>query len=454
MTDAAAATVPPCPLAVARALRAAGEEAYFVGGCVRDRLLGRVPKDWDVVTSAKPDAIEALFPKTLAIGKAFGIVTVVGENGETVEVATYRADSPDSRDARHPDGIVFATREEDARRRDFTVNALYLDPESGEILDTVGGRDDLAARTVRAIGKPEARFREDALRMLRAVRFASVLGFAVEPATLAAARAQRELIAKVSRERVLEELTRALVESPHAEGVLDLLDATGLLDLLLPEVAAMKGVEQPPAFHPEGDVYVHTRLMLSLLPFPRTARLAWATLLHDVGKPPTAALLPGKDGKPIWRFMGHAEVGAEMADGILRRLKASNALREDTVELVARHMGFVAADRMRLATLRRLMASPLFEDEMELLRLDCLGCHGDLSAYEFLRAKQAEFAAEPELPPPLVTGKDLIALGMKPSPLFGRILKELATLQLEGETSREALLAEARRLAAADAATK
>lgn len=440
--------IPPFPLSVARTLRAAGEEAYFVGGCVRDRLLGRAPKDWDVVTSARPDAIEALFPKTLAIGKAFGIVTVVGPGNESVEVATYRADSPDSRDARHPDGIAFSTREEDAKRRDFTVNALYLDPESGAILDTVGGREDLARKVVRAIGDPAARFREDALRMLRAVRFSSVLGFAIDPATLEAARENRHLVEKVSRERVLQELTRSLAGAPKASDVLDALDATGLLEALLPEVAAMKGVAQPPEFHPEGDVFVHTRLMLSLLPSPRSARLAWATLLHDVGKPPTAALLPGRDGKPIWRFMGHAEIGAEMADAILRRLKAPNALREDVVELVARHMAFVAPEKMRTATLRRLMASPLFEDEMELLRLDCLGCHGDLSAYGFLRAKQAAFAAEPKLPAPLVTGRDLIALGMAPSPLFGEILPALMTKQLEGETSRDALLAEARRLAA------
>lgn len=445
---AAIPPIPPFPLAVARTLRAAGEEAYFVGGCVRDRLLGRTPKDWDVVTSALPDAIEALFPKTLAIGKAFGIVTVVGPANESVEVATYRADSPDSRDARHPDGIVFSTREEDAKRRDFTVNALYLDPESGEILDTVGGREDLARKLVRAIGDPAARFREDALRMLRAVRFSSVLGFAIDPATLEAAKENRHLVEKVSRERVLQELTRSLAGAPKASDVLDALDATGLLEALLPEVAAMKGVAQPPKYHPEGDVFVHTRLMLSLLPFPRSPRLAWATLLHDVGKPPTAALLPGKDGKPIWRFMGHAEVGADMADGILRRLKAPKALREEVVELVARHMAFVAPEKMRTATLRRLMASPLFEDEMELLRLDCLGCHGDLSAYEFLRAKQAAFAAEPKLPAPLVTGRDLIGLGMAPSPLFGYILSALMTKQLEGETSREALLAEARRMAA------
>jgi poly(A) polymerase len=439
---------PAFPLSVARTLRGRGHEAYFVGGCVRDRLLGRAPKDWDLVTSATPDAIEALFPKTLAIGKAFGIVTVVGENGETVEVATYRADSPETADSRHPASIAFATRGEDAKRRDFTVNALYMDPESGEILDTVGGKEDLEKKLVRAIGDPAARFREDALRILRAVRFSSVLGFAIEPATLAAAKDLCGLIERISRERVLEELTRALVESPKASDVLDALDATGLLGILLPEVSAMKGVEQPPAFHPEGDVFVHTRLMLSLLPFPRSPRLAWATLLHDAGKPPTAALLPGKDGKPVWRFMGHAEVGAEMADGILRRFKASKALRENVVELVARHMNFVSPEKMRLATIRRYLASPLFEDQLELLRLDCLGCHGDLSAYGFLRGKQAEFAAEPELPPPLVRGKDLIAMGLVPSPRFKKILSALMTRQLEGETSREALLAEARRLAA------
>ena len=434
------APIPAAPLEVLRILRENGHEALLVGGCVRDLLLGRKPKDWDVATDALPDRIEALFPKTVAVGKAFGIIAVVCDDGSTVEVATYRADSPYA-DGRHPSTVAFTNAREDALRRDFTVNALFLDPATGDIRDYIGGRADLDARVIRAIGDPETRFKEDHLRLLRAVRFAVVLGFSIEPATFAAIQKLAPQIHRISAERIRDELFRLLTEAPQAGQALQLLRDAGLLKEILPEIEALVGVEQPPEFHPEGDVFTHVKLMLDAMPPHPSLRLALAVLLHDVGKPPTANFATLPDGTQRWRFENHAPVGAEMARAILERLRAPNALVDDVGAIVAGHMRIADADKMRPPKLRRLIGAPTFDDELELHRLDCLSSHAILDVYEFLKAKQAEFAAEPVLPPPLVTGRDLIALGHAPGPQFAQLLRDAYDRQLEGETDKAALLA-------------
>ncbi len=432
--------VPAAPRRILETLRQNGHEAYLVGGCVRDLLLGREPKDWDVATDARPDRIEALFPKTLAIGKAFGIIAVVAEDGTTVEVATYRADAPYA-DGRHPGAIAFTDAREDARRRDFTINALFLDPFTGEIRDFTGGQADLAARIIRAIGDPAVRFGEDHLRLLRAVRFAATLGYAIEPATFAAVRQLAPRIRGISAERIRDELFRLLTESHKAGAALQLLRDSGLLREILPEIEAMVGVEQPPEFHPEGDVFTHTKLMLDALPEKPSLRLALSVLLHDVGKPPTAALVTLPDGTPRWRFENHASVGADMARAILERLRAPNALVDDVCTLIAGHMRLADAPHMRESKLRRLIGAPTFEDELELHRLDCLASHALLDVYDFLKEARARFAAEPVLPPPLVTGRDLIALGHVPGPHFAKILQDAYDRQLEGQVDKADLLA-------------
>ena len=432
--------LPAAPLNILRVLREAGHEAFFVGGCVRDLLLGRAPKDWDIATDALPDRIESLFPKTLAIGKAFGIIAVVPDQGEPVEVATYRADSPYA-DGRHPGAVAFTNAREDALRRDFTINALFLDPSTGEIRDFVHGREDLDARRIRAIGDPAVRFAEDHLRMLRAIRFAATLGFAIEPATFAAIQRLAPNIRRISAERIRDELFRLLTESPKAGQALQLLRDSGLLKEILPEIDAMVGVEQPPEFHPEGDVFTHTKLMLDALPEKPALRLALAVLLHDVGKPTTANFATMPDGTQRWRFENHAPVGADMARAILERLRAPNALVDDVCAIIAGHMRIADARKMRKSKLRRLLGAPTFDDELELHRLDCVSSHAILDIYDFLKAKKAEFAAEPVLPPPLVTGRDLIALGHVPGPQFSKILQDAYDRQLEGQTDKAALLA-------------
>ena len=432
--------IPAAPRRIWETLRQNGHEAYLVGGCVRDLLLGREPKDWDIATDARPDRVEALFPKTLAIGKAFGIIAVVADDGTTVEVATYRADAPYA-DGRHPGAVAFTDAREDALRRDFTINALFLDPATGEIRDFTGGQADLQAKIIRAIGDPAARFSEDHLRLLRAVRFAATLGYAIEPATFAAIQKLAPRIRGISAERIRDELFRLLTESAKAGAALQLLRDSGLLKEILPEIDAMAGVEQPPEFHPEGDVFTHTKLMLDALPPNPPLRLALSALLHDVGKPPTAQLVTLPDGSPRWRFENHATVGAEMARAILERLRAPNALTDDVCTIIAGHMRLADAPRMRDAKLRRLLGAPTFEDELELHRLDCISSHAKLDVFDFLKAEQAKFAAEPVLPPPLVTGRDLIALGHVPGPHFAKILQDAYDRQLEGQTDKAALLA-------------
>lgn len=434
------ANIPTAALDILRTLRQNGHEAWLVGGCVRDLLLGRAPTDWDIATDAFPDRIESLFPKTVPIGKAFGIIAVVPDEGEPVEVATYRVDSPYA-DGRRPKSVAFTDAREDAIRRDFTINALFFDPTTNEIRDYVNGRADLGARLVRAIGDPSVRFAEDHLRMLRAIRFAATLGFAIEPGTFAAIQKLAPQIHRISTERIRDELFRMLTESLHAGEALQLLRDSGLLKEILPEIETMVGVEQPPEFHPEGDVFTHTRLMLDAMPRNPPLRLALSVLLHDVGKPSTAQLVTLPDGSPRWRFECHAAVGAEMARAILERLRTPNALVDDVVLIIGNHMRLADAPKMRTAKLRRLIGAPTFGDELELHRLDCRSSHELLTIYDFLQNARAKFAAEPVLPPPLVTGRDLIALGHKPGPPFSKILQELYDRQLEGLSDKAALLA-------------
>jgi putative nucleotidyltransferase with HDIG domain len=432
---------------VAATLRAAGHMALFAGGCVRDALLGRPLKDIDIATSATPDEVEQLFPgATVAVGKAFGVI-VVCRPPHTFEVATFRADG-DYRDGRRPDAIRFTDAAEDARRRDFTINGLFGDPVTGEVLDFIHGRADLAAGIVRAIGEPALRFQEDHLRLLRAVRFTAVLGFRLDPATATAARAAAPLLADVSAERIGMEFTRMLCEAPRPSEALELLADLDLLPRFLPEVAALRGVAQPAAYHPEGDVWTHTCLMLDAIPAPRDPVLAYAALLHDVGKPPTFTCAPDE----IPRFPNHAPVGAEMARAILLRLKRPTELIEAVTIAVDRHMTFVTLPEMRPAKLRRFLGSPTFPLELALHKLDVTNSHGKLEIALFAEQKIAEYAAEPVLPEAWIKGRDLLALGLKPGPRVGQWLVRAYDAQLEARfPDREALRAWLQEALAAEA---
>jgi putative nucleotidyltransferase with HDIG domain len=423
--------------AVIERLRAAGHSAFLVGGCVRDLLLGLVPKDFDVATSARPAELLALFPRADQVGAHFGVV-LIRQGDAQVEAATFRSDLA-YLDGRHPTGVHFETEpQQDALRRDFTINALLLDPVSGEVTDFTSGRSDLEQKLIRAIGDPEARFREDHLRLLRAVRFAAYLDFQIEPATFSAIQRLAPLIESVSAERVRDELSRMLTESNRSETSprrgLELLDASGLLQQILPEVAAMKGVAQPPEFHPEGDVWTHTLIMMEGLRQP-SIELALGVLLHDVGKPPTFRV-----AERI-RFDGHVEKGIEIAHSILSRLRFPHDVIEHVEALVANHMKFMDVSRMRESTLKRFMRIPDFEDHMALHRLDCLSSHGGLENYDFVRRKQSEVPPEQLKPAPLLTGNDLIAAGYKPGPIFRTVLHQIEDAQLENRisTKEEAL---------------
>ncbi|MEO6119152.1 MAG: CCA tRNA nucleotidyltransferase [Terriglobales bacterium] len=414
---------------VVRRLRQHGHEAYLVGGCVRDILLGREPADYDVATAGTPDEVMHLFPRTYAVGAQFGVVLVPEDDGDgATEVATFRSDGLYS-DGRHPDEVRFTkSAEEDVRRRDFTINGLLLDPLKGDdaVLDFVNGRADLKAGVIRTIGDPALRFQEDKLRMLRAVRFAARFGYAIVPETLAAIRKLAPQVTQVSQERVRDELTKMLTEG-KARRAFELLDDSRLLAEVLPEVAHYKGVEQPPQYHPEGDVWTHTLMMLGGLPAGASPTLAWSVLLHDVGKPPTFRRAPDRI-----RFDNHADIGAKMAESIGRRLRMSNDEVEQIVSIVAQHMKFPELPKMRESTLKRFLRQPGFDEHMEMHRLDCLGSHRDLGLYEFAQQKLATIPEEQIRPTPLVTGDDLIAAGYPPGPRFKKMLAEVEDAQLEG----------------------
>ena len=414
---------------ICETLRRSGFQALLVGGCVRDLLLGHEPADYDVTTDATPDQVIGLFPENVAVGAQFGVVLIPQEELK-VEVATFRSDIGYS-DGRHPDRVSFSkTAEEDVQRRDFTINGLLMRHDTGEVLDYVGGQADLRAKVIRAIGDPDRRFTEDKLRMLRAVRFAARFGFEIESDTLRAIRRHVEEIRQVSPERLRDELTKMLTEGA-ARRAFELLDETGLLQQVLPEIAAMKGVEQPPQFHPEGDVWIHTRLMLEALPAGVSPTLAWGVLLHDVGKPP-AFKSASETGDRI-RFDGHVDVGVRMAEEICRRLRFSNEDTEQILALVDNHMRFKDVDSMRASTLKRFVRLAHFDEHLALHRLDCLSSHGNLDSYELVRRFIAETPPEQVRPERLITGDDLQAMGFRPGPVFSQILGSLEDAQLEGQ---------------------
>ena len=437
-------------IAIIQTLRQHGFKAYLAGGCVRDLLLGREPADYDVATSAKPNEVMEIFPESYAVGAQFGVVLIpsssvsappglnaVSENqprpGEshTIEVATFRSDHGYT-DGRHPDAVHFSEDpREDVLRRDFTINGMMLDPVTLDplmngVLDFVGGRKDLEAGIIRAIGDPEKRFAEDKLRMLRALRFATRFEYEIEPETLAAIKRHAHEIRIVSRERVRDEVTRMLIEG-HAHRAFLLLDVTGLLSEVLPEISAMKGVDQPHEFHPEGDVFVHTLMALDYLPQPCPPTLAWGALLHDVGKPATF-----RRGPDRIRFDNHVEVGVKMAEAICKRLRFSRDDTEQILALVDNHMRFGHVRRMKESTLKRFMRLPGFEEHLALHRADSLASHGNLSTYEFLREKMHETPQATIRPASLVNGDDLIAEGYPPGPKFREILEAVEDAQLEG----------------------
>ena len=416
---------------IVRQLVQAGHIAVYAGGCVRDALLERAYPDVDIATSATPDQVQALFPKASdPQGKAFGVIRL-RINEHVFEIATFRVDGP-YLDGRRPSSVTFTTAEEDARRRDFTVNGMFFDPLKNEVLDYVQGRTDLAAKIIRAIGDPVARFREDRLRLFRALRFAVQLGFEIEPSTWKALVSLAPDSKVISPERVRDELVKIFI-SPHPARGLDLMHDSGLLAVWIPELLEMRGCAQSPEHHPEGDVWVHTRLLLTHLKNPSPV-LALSALLHDVGKPRTSKTEP--NGRI--RFFGHEGVGARMAEEILRRLRFSNDDIGAITACIANHMAFKDAPHMRVSTLKRMLARPTFSEELELHRIDCSSSHGQLDIHAFLQNKLSEFSQEEIKPKPLVTGHDLQELGAKPGPAMGKILHQLMDEQLEGKIADRA----------------
>jgi poly(A) polymerase len=419
-------------LGIVRRLQRVGFPAFWVGGCVRDFLLGREPGDYDIVTSALPEQIAQLFKRTIPVGRKFGVMVVV-EGGRQFQVATFRAEG-DYQDGRHPERVAFGDAKADACRRDFTVNGLFYDPVRKQLHDWVRGEPDLRARIIRTIGAPRERFAEDHLRLLRAVRFAAQLDFVIEPATFAALKTNAARIKTISAERVREELLK-LFRPPHAAKGLELLRESSLLEQVLPEIAATIKCEQSPDFHPEGTVFNHLRQMLQHLPADPEPSLPWAVLLHDVAKLVTASADP-RTGSI--HFYGHEKIGADMASAILERLRFPRKQIDEVVKAVRNHMQFKDALQMRKSTLRRLLMRPTFPLELELHRLDCVGSHGNLDVYQFLVEEARRLAKQPEIRPPLLKGDDLIALGMNAGPALGALLAEIREKQLLDELKTKA----------------
>jgi poly(A) polymerase len=426
-------------VSIVRNLQDAGYEAYFVGGCVRDLLRGVEPGDYDIVTSARPDEVRSLFSHTVPIGINFGVVLVVKE-GQSYEVATFRTEC-DYEDGRRPSQVEFTTAEGDVHRRDFTVNALLMDPVTDDIIDYVEGRRDIENRLIRTIGSPEERFAEDHLRMLRAVRFAANLGYEIDAETFNAIKQHISSISRISAERIREELTKLLTRGGTRRGM-EILAETGLLAEVLPEVYALRGVDQPPRFHPEGDVWEHTLRMLDLLPSGEGVEndlcLAWSVVMHDIGKAHTRS-----ENESGIHFYGHVREGEKIAEAMMRRLRFSRAEMETVLALIHYHMLFMNVMDMRPNRLKRFLRMPDFDVHLELHRLDCLGSHGSLESYEFCISKLEEIAVEDLHPPRLLNGNDLIGMGFSPGPLFSEIMRTIEDAQLDGEISSSD---EARRL--------
>jgi poly(A) polymerase len=420
-------------IGVVRRLREQGYEAFFAGGCVRDMLLQKPPQDYDVATNARPEEIQRLFSQTIPVGAQFGVILVVVD-GEPFEVATFRHDGP-YLDGRRPSHVRYGTLEEDILRRDFTINGMLYDPLGDQVIDLVEGRADLERRLIRAIGEPRARFEEDRLRMIRAVRFAASLGFSIDPLTFKAIQQLAASITTIAWERIGDEVTRMLTEGGARRGF-ELLDQSGLLQVLLPEMVALKGTPQSPDYHPEGDVFAHTLLLLGHLAPSSSETLAYGCLLHDIAKP-----VCFRQETDRITFYGHTEVGAAMAAEILKRLKRSRESWERVAYLVRNHLRHVQAPQMRLSTLKRFLREEGIEELLELTRIDALASNGDLQYYQFCKERLAELNEAQIRPAPLVRGTDLIALGLVPGPIFTEILQRVEDQQLGGElTSREQAL--------------
>lgn len=404
-----------------------GFQAFFAGGWVRDYIMNNQKKgDVDIATNATPQTIARIFPQTIGVGEQFGVMIVV-EEGIPFEVATFRSDVG-IKDGRHPEQIVFTDPQTDALRRDFTINGMFFNPFTKEVIDYTGGREDIEKGIIRAIGHPAQRFSEDYLRMIRAVRFAARFDFAIEKDTYEALKQKSEKIKNVSPERIFAEMEKML-RQPHPDRALQLLHDTGLLKHFLPEAEDLWGIEQPPEFHPEGDVFTHTVVALDYMPENPSPPLAWSVLLHDIGKPPTMTI------SDRIRFNNHSHVGAQMSVSILKRLRAPNALVETVSSMVGNHMNFMNVPKMRLSTLKRFLSRPTIHDELELHRADCLASHGDLQNYYFLKTRLGELKAEQIKPRAFLSGKDLIDLGFRPGPLFGKILSDIYDLQLEDQVN-------------------
>jgi poly(A) polymerase len=420
-------------LAIVRRLREGGFVALYNGGCVRDRALGLIPKDYDIATDARPEVVQRIFDNTVAVGAKFGVIMVIVD-GDPFEVAMFRADAP-YLDGRRPSSIRFGTIEEDAKRRDFTIGGMYYDPIEDRLIDLVGGMRDLRAGIIRAIGNPDERFEEDHLRVLRGARFAARLNFTIESATYAAMNRAAPLVANVSAERIGEELVRLMTEGGAARAM-DLMVETGLMAVVLPEVLRMIGCEQPANFHPEGDVYIHTRIAVAMLNPGCTEALAFGILFHDIAKPNTRAEQNGKT-----TYYGHTELGAEMATAILTRLRRSRAVQERVAYLVKNHLKLTMAPRMRPSTLKRMLSEDGFDELLEVSRMDALASSSYLGYYHFCRRAMTQMTPAQIRPPRYISGSDLIGMGFKPGPAFKDILRELEDLQLDGAlANREAAI--------------
>ena len=411
-------------LAIAKTLKSNGHQVLFAGGCVRDFLMRQEPQDFDLATTARPEIVESLFAKTIAVGKQFGVILVM-DREDCFEVATFRQEGA-YRDGRHPDEIRFTSPQEDALRRDFTVNGLFFDPFENKVIDYVNGQEDIKRRVIRAIGDPLKRFEEDKLRLLRAVRFASTLDFEIEKPTWDALCRMAGEITVVSPERIRDELIKILTRPGAARGY-TLMSDCGLMRVILPEIETMKGVQQQPEYHPEGDVFIHTRMLLEKLDKPSLA-LAFGALFHDIAKPKTFAVREGRI-----TFYEHEHIGVQMTEAIMRRLRFSNDQIRDVCACVGNHMKFANVQQMRSGKLKQFVSRPTFTDELEMPRIDCLSSHGMLDNYKFLGVKLKEYEKEDLKPKPILTGHDLQALGMKPGPEMKPLLEELYELQLEGQ---------------------
>ena len=401
-----------------------GHRAFLAGGCVRDLVMKRIPQDFDIATNASPDEIEALFKKTVAVGKQFGVIIVVIED-LSFEVTTFRKEGKYT-DGRHPSHVEFTDAETDAKRRDFTVNGLFYDFKENRIIDYVDGQTDIAKKIIRTIGKPEERFDEDKLRLLRAVRFAANLNFALDPLTLSSIKRMADQIHCVSPERIRDELIKLFTRGGAGKGM-ELLSETGLLKQILPEIEVMKGVRQPPEFHPEGDVYVHTKMLMDRLENASTT-LAFGALLHDVGKPATFS-----DENGVIHFFNHSKIGSQIAEKLLRRLRFPNKQIDEIISCVNNHMKFADVRVMRMGKLKQFVSRSTFTDELELHRIDCKSSHGMLDNYVFLKDKLVEYETENLKPKPLINGHDVMACGIKPGPRIKEILEKAYELQLEGK---------------------